>query len=107
MLAEMGDDTFVLGNVSDASYQDLVTSDKLIDLVGGSLSQCAPQCSSCAFEPHCGSDPVYHHATQGDTTGIKPLSGFCSRQKGIIKFLVQTLADGGEDAATLRRWARS
>ena len=30
MLAEMGDDTFVLGDVKDASYRSLVTSDKLI-----------------------------------------------------------------------------
>ncbi|MDH8206496.1 hypothetical protein QIG19_27455, partial [Klebsiella pneumoniae] len=33
MLAEMGDDTFVLGNVADATYRSLVTSDQLIELV--------------------------------------------------------------------------
>ena len=82
MLAEMGDRTFELGDLG-TDYRSLIMSDKLIGLVSGTLAQCAPQCQSCAYEPHCGADPVYHHATQGDPVGIKPLSGFCARQKGI------------------------
>lgn len=105
MLAEMGDNSFELGHLTTSDYVSLVTSDRLIDLVGGTLSQCAPQCSACAFEPVCGAEPVYHHATQGDAVGIKPLSGFCSRQKGILKLLLRILDTGGEDASILRRWA--
>lgn len=104
MLAEMGDNTFELGHLADATYSSLVTSDRLIDLVGGSLTQCSPECSGCAFEPHCGSDPVYHHATQGDAVGIKPISGFCSRQKGVFKLLLGILQANDEDAAILRSW---
>jgi His-Xaa-Ser system radical SAM maturase HxsB len=106
MLAEMGDNTFELGDLATSTYESLVTSDALINQVGGSLSQCSPECSTCAFEAHCGSDPVYHHATQGDVTGIKPLSGFCERQKGIMKLLIQILNDNPEDAAILRSWIR-
>jgi His-Xaa-Ser system radical SAM maturase HxsB len=105
MLAEMGDDTFELGHVSNADYVGLVTSEHLVSLVGGSLSQSSPQCTSCAFEQHCGADPVYHHATQGDITGIKPLSGFCSRQKAVLKLLIRILEQGGGDADVLRSWA--
>jgi His-Xaa-Ser system radical SAM maturase HxsB len=105
MLAEMGDRTFELGDLEGASYASLILSDKLIDLVGKSLTQCAPQCSTCVFEPHCGADPVYHHATQHDPVGIKPLSEFCARQKGIMGLLVRLLEDSPEDAAILRRWA--
>ncbi len=105
MLAEMGDSTFKLGHLSDADYTSIITSEHLIDLVGSTLSQCAPECSSCAFEPHCGADPVYHHATQGDPVGIKPLSGFCARQKGIFKLLLRVLDADGEDARILRSWA--
>ena len=104
MLAEMGDRTFELGNLSTADYNSLVFSEKLVDLVGRSLTQCAPQCSSCAFEPHCGADPAYHHATQGDPVGIKPLSEFCARQKRVIGLLVELLETSPEDAAVLRRW---
>ncbi|SEE46655.1 His-Xaa-Ser system radical SAM maturase HxsB [Rhizobiales bacterium GAS191] len=105
MLAEMGDRTFELGDLRSDDYHSLVFSDKLIKLVGDSLTQCAPQCTSCAFESHCGSDPVYHHATQGDAVGIKPLSGFCGRQKGIMRLLIDLLEESPDDAAILRRWA--
>jgi len=84
MLAEMGDRTFELGDLATDDYGALVLSEKLVELVGGSLSQCSPECSSCAFEPYCGSDPVYHYATQGDPVGIKPLSEFCENGGGKV-----------------------
>jgi uncharacterized protein len=105
MLAEMGDRTFELGDLATASeYPEFVLSEKLVALVGGSLTQCAPQCSSCAFEPYCGADPAFHHATQKDALGIKPLSEFCFRQKGVIRILIDLLENSPEDAAILRRW---
>jgi sulfatase maturation enzyme AslB (radical SAM superfamily) len=104
MLAEMGDNTFELGHVDTGSYRSLILSDKLVDLVASSLTQCAPECSDCVFEPHCGADPVYHHATQHDAIGIKPLSEFCARQKGIMSLLVHILEHEPENAAILRRW---
>jgi hypothetical protein len=103
MLAEMGDRTFELGSVTD-SYRSLVFSDKLLDLVGSSLTQCAPECLDCVYEAHCGADPVFHHATQSDPVGIKPLSEFCARQKGIMNLLLEILEGSPQDAAILRRW---
>jgi uncharacterized protein len=105
MLAEMGDSAFELGSLEQDDYRSLILSENLTSIIGSSLAQCAPQCSSCAFEPHCGSDPVFHHATQADYTGIKPLSEFCTRQKGILKLLIDLLENSPEDAAVLRRWA--
>ncbi len=104
MLAEMGDTTFELGSVAADSYRSLILSDKLIGLVADSLTQCAPECADCVFEPHCGADPVYHHATQRDPLGIKPLSEFCARQKGVMRILLDLLERSPEDAAVLRRW---
>jgi uncharacterized protein len=104
MLAEMGDRTFEIGNVADATYKSLVTHPKLIELVATSLTQTAPECSDCVFESHCGADPVYHHATQGDALGIKPLSEFCARQKGVMRLLLHILESSPKDAAILRRW---
>jgi uncharacterized protein len=106
MLAEMGDDTFAIGHVKSDTYQSLILSDKLIRLVSESLTQCAPECSSCVFEPHCGADPVYHHATQSDPVGIKPLSEFCARQKGIMRILLDLLNNSSDDARILRGWVR-
>jgi len=107
MLAETGDNAFRLGHVDHDNYTSLVLSDKLIDTISSSLTQCAPECSTCVYESHCGADPVYHHATQGDALGIKPLSAFCARQKGIMGLLLDILDNSPEDAAILRRWAAS
>jgi uncharacterized protein len=103
MLAEMGDRTFELGSVEE-SYVSLLCSEKLVDLVGSSLTQCAPECVDCAYEAHCGADPVYHHATQADPVGIKPLSEFCARQKGIMNLLLEIMDTSPQDAVILRRW---
>jgi uncharacterized protein len=105
MLAETGDNKFRLGHVNEDDYKSLILSDRLIESISSSLTQCAPECSTCVFESHCGADPVYHHATQGDTLGIKPLSAFCARQKGIMTLLLDILDNSPEDAAILRRWA--
>jgi uncharacterized protein len=104
MLAEMGDDTFVLGHVNDATYRSLVFSDKLVQQVAESLSQCAPECHQCVYESHCGADPVYHHATQADALGMKPISAFCARQKGVMRTVIDLLQNSPDDAAILRRW---
>jgi sulfatase maturation enzyme AslB (radical SAM superfamily) len=104
MLAEMGDTSFQLGHVGTDTYSSLILSDKLVDMVSSSLTQCAPECSDCVFESHCGADPAYHYATQKDAVGIKPLSEFCARQKGIMSRLVHILHNEPENAAILRQW---
>src|ERR1700756_946852 len=104
MLAETGDNTFRLGHVAEDNYRSLILSDRLIEQISSSLTQCAPECSTCVFESHCGADPIYHHATQGDALGIKPLSAFCVRQKGVMSLLLDILDNSPDDAAILRRW---
>ena len=104
MLAEMGDNTFEIGHVSTATYRTLILSDKLVEIVSASLTQCAPECADCVYEAHCGADPVYHHATQGDPVGIKPLSEFCARQKGVMGELLAIMDASPDDAAILRSW---
>jgi uncharacterized protein len=104
MLAETGDNACRLGHVEQDSYKSLILSDRLVEMISSSLTQCAPECSTCVFESHCGADPVYHHATQGDALGIKPLSAFCARQKGIMRLLLEILESSPEDSAILRRW---
>lgn len=104
MLAEMGDNSFELGHVNQDDYRSLIMSDRLIELISTSLTQCAPECVDCVFESHCGADPVYHHATQRDAVGIKPLSGFCARQKSVMRTVLDLLDGSPADAAILRRW---
>jgi hypothetical protein len=62
-------------------------------------------CSDCAFEPYCGADPVYHHATQGDFVGRKPLSGFCERNMTIFRALIGMMEEDHDTKRLFRRWA--
>lgn len=104
MLAEMGDKAFRIGSVDD-SYETLISSDALLDPLEQSFAASAPMCSTCAYEPYCGADPVYHHATQGDYVGRKPLSGFCNRNMAIFKGLITRMEADLETRRLFTRWA--
>ena len=104
MLAEMGDTTFRLGSVTD-SYETILSSDTLLDALEQSFAASAPMCSTCAYEPYCGADPVYHHATHGDFLGRKPLSDFCNRNMAIFKGLLTRMESDAETRRIFTRWA--
>jgi len=93
MLAEMGDKSFRLGNVHRDTWEDIMTSEALLGPLEASFTGSAPMCSECAFEPYCGADPVFHHATQGDAVGHKPTSAFCRRNMAIFKHLIGLLEE--------------
>jgi len=106
MLAEMGDRRFRLGNLKTDSYEQIMCSDALLEPLEASFAPSVPMCSDCAFLPYCGSDPVFHYATQGDFVGKKPVSDFCRRHMGIFRLLIQLLSDSPEDARILRSWVQ-
>ncbi|WP_081619396.1 His-Xaa-Ser system radical SAM maturase HxsB [Thioalkalivibrio sp. ALE30] len=104
MLAEMGDETFRLGDVHSNSYEQLMLNPTLLDVLEATVSESIPECYECAFRPYCGTDPVYHHTTQGDWVGHKASSSFCARTKSIVGYLIQKLEAGGDDASILKSW---
>jgi hypothetical protein len=93
MLKEMGDTTFRLGNLANSTYEEVFTSDTLLNALDDSFTSSAPMCADCAFEPWCGADPIYHHAMYGDMLGRKPESEFCQRIMGVIKYLLLAMKD--------------
>ena len=105
MLAEMGDRTFRLGNVHDSSYADIMLSDSLLDPLMESVTLSAPMCATCAFEPYCGADPVFHHATAGDFLGHKAMSAFCQRNMGVFTLLLRKMRDEPDFLDLMRQWA--
>lgn len=104
MLAEMGDKSFCIGNVHANSYEEIFLNDRLLEALDASFAASAPMCSWCAFEPYCGSDPVFHHATQSDFVGKKPLSAFCNRNMTIFKGLIERM-QRPEIREIFERWA--
>jgi His-Xaa-Ser system radical SAM maturase HxsB len=87
MLAEMHDLTFKLGNVHTHTRTELFSSDAFHTLLEWGCNEGLPGCSDCAFQPYCGSDPIFHQATQGDPCGLRPTSDFCRRNMEVMRYL--------------------
>jgi radical SAM protein with 4Fe4S-binding SPASM domain len=104
MLAESGDRRFRLGNLEADSFEDVMLSDTLGNLLAETMTEGVPMCEDCGFQPYCGSDPVYHHATQGDAVGFKPSSGFCRKNMEVMRHLIRLLEDDERAASVLRAW---
>ncbi len=105
MLAEMKDETFRLGDVQTHTYQQIMSSEALLDPLYDSYTGSVPMCSTCVHEPYCGSDPVFHHATMGNFVGHKAHSGFCRRNMGVFELILRIIRDEPEFASILRSWA--
>jgi His-Xaa-Ser system radical SAM maturase HxsB len=97
MLAEMGDTNLRLGNVLENSYEEVFFGEQMQAIAAASCNESLPGCSDCAYQPFCGADPVYNYATQGDMFGHRPTSGFCRRNMGIIRHLLDLLHSGDKE----------
>ena len=105
MLREMGDTTFKLGNLHTNSYEEIFTSEVLLNALDDSFTMSAPMCADCAFEPWCGAEPVFHHAIFGDVLGRKPESEFCKRIMGVVRHLLKKMQTDPEAKEIFMRWA--
>ena len=105
MLREMGDTTFKIGNLKTNTYEEIFTSEVLLNALDDSFTMSAPMCSDCALEPWCGAEPVFHHAIFGDVLGRKPESEFCKRIMGVVKHLLKKMRDDPEAKAIFMKWA--
>jgi uncharacterized protein len=105
MLREMGDTTFKIGNLHTNSYEEIFTSEALLNALDDSFTLSAPMCSDCAFEPWCGAEPVFHHAIFGDVLGRKPESEFCKRIMGVVRHLLTKMQTDPEAKEIFMRWA--
>jgi len=101
MLAEMQDLTFKLGNVHLDNRSKLFTSEPALKMFEASCNQALPGCSDCAFQTYCGSDPVFHHATQGDMVGHRPTSDFCQRNMEVIKHLFDIVSQNDPETMSI------
>lgn len=104
MLAETGDRQFRLGNLRTHTFADAILSPVLLETLAETMTEGMPMCSDCGFQPYCGSDPVYHYATQQDVVGHKPASDFCKRNMGVMQHLFGLLEDDPVAAKVLRTW---
>lgn len=95
MLAAMGDQQFLIGNVNINSHKEIFASSKLKELITNSCIECLPICCHCVFQPYCGSDPVRNYAEHGDIICHAGSSNTCKKCKEILRYLFELLE--GED----------
>lgn len=107
MLAEMNDESFFLGHLDTHTWEDIFTSDKLLNVLASTVADAVPMCADCAFLPYCGSDPAYHQAMQQDPVGHKAKSSFCKRNMGVFKHILRILNDYPAHAEILQGWVAS
>ena len=91
MLAEMGKSTFRLGSVLENSYTDIFFGETMQMIASAACNEALAGCSDCAYQSYCGADPVRHYSTQGDIFGHRPTSGYCAKNKGVIKHVFDQL----------------
>lgn len=72
----IGDDLFLLGNVQEDNYKDIVTSDKACAVTAASIND-QYVCNDCAYKPYCGICPVCNYAEQGSVIGKIPQTDRC------------------------------
>lgn len=105
MLHEMGDDTFMLGDVFNTSYRDIVGHETVRAVVIAGQLSTQPDCVHCPYQPYCGIPPVHTHKMQGSLFGRMRESTLCQVHKGIQDYLFELLGSGDQETIdVLERW---
>lgn len=84
----IGDDLFMLGNVRDSRYSDIVTCDKACAVVNASIND-QYICDNCAYKPYCGVCPVCNFAEQGNIIGKISESDSCKIHMAQFDWIVK------------------
>jgi His-Xaa-Ser system radical SAM maturase HxsB len=104
MVHEMGDSTFLLGDVSH-SYRELMGHETVRALAIASNLDAQPDCVNCAYNPYCGVCPVHNHKTQGSIFGRMRESTLCAVHKGIQDYLFEKIGENDPRVMeTFQRW---
>ena len=91
MIAETGDEAFLLGNVFDNGYEDWMNSNCCKAICSASLLDGLPGCHNCVYKPYCGVCPVVNYALNGSITSI--VQERCKIYKGILDMLFEYIYD--------------
>lgn len=94
MLAEMGDQTFCLGNVHTADFRQIMSQPVCRMLAVSSCLEGLPMCADCVYSPYCGTCPVVNWAEYGTVYPQMALNGRCRIYKGILRILFEKLEQG-------------
>ena len=106
MVAAMGDDYFLLGEVGKSSYEDIACHPTVKALAVSSFLDSLPSCHSCWNAPYCGVRPMHNYMQTKDLFGQRPNTLKCKEHMGIAEMLFSHLRNDtdGETERIFRRW---
>ncbi len=105
MLHEMGDPTFLIGEVGKDSYRDMMGHETVRALAIASTLEAQPDCVNCTYQPYCGVCPVHNHKTQGSIFGRMRESTLCAVHKGIQDYLFEKIGSGDKETLDVfQKW---
>ena len=103
MLAEMGDQSFLVGTV-DSKYADLFNSPTCKAMATASCLESIPQCAECVYAPYCGTCPVLTYFEYKSIFASEPNGYKCRIYKGILDILFDILKNDDSKKAILQSW---
>lgn len=106
MLAQMNDNTFLLGTV-DNTWEELLSNNLIDKIADSGVNDCLAGCESCAYKIYCGTDPVLNHATQNDMYGYRPNSSFCNRNMSVIDIIFDYIDKDKDVLEIFQSWTNN
>jgi His-Xaa-Ser system radical SAM maturase HxsB len=104
MLHASGDDTFLLGNLGEVSYREVMGHETVRAVLLASNLDTRPDCVNCAYQPYCGVPAAHCHKTQGSLGGRMRDNLLCAVHKGIQDYLFEKISEN--DPATMEVFSR-
>lgn len=105
MLSETGDDSFKLGDVFTSSYHQLIENPITKAICISSCLETIPGCQECAYNPYCGTCPIYNYVQEGSIFAIMPANYKCKINKGIMDYLFSKINENDEKVMSVfRKW---
>ena len=107
MLAEMGDDSFCLGNVYEDQYNDLMATPACKVLAKASCLEGLGYCCECVYHPYCGTCPVINYARYKTVYPNLAKEYRCSIYKGIQNLIFEKLCENDPKVVEIfRSWCQ-
>jgi len=88
----IGDDTFVIGNIAQNSYREIVSHETVRSCCMASLLDNL-SCDNCVYKPYCGVCPVINYALYGDIFASLPYNERCKLFQGMLDYLFKKIQD--------------
>ena len=104
MMYEMGDSSFLIGNVHKSSYDDLINSRVSSTICKASILEGIPSCCDCVYQPYCGICPVINYAIYHDIYPKEFETYKCQINKGILDYLFNLLKTDHNAEKVMRCW---